>query len=914
MTRAENDSCPSPEALASLLDGGEDDAVAQHLQGCADCRRLLADAADVGDEIEHVRSGTSLGRYTIVDTLGVGGMGIVYLAHDGELDRDVAIKLALRTEVGARDLERLHGEAKAMARLSHPNVVTVYDVGWLGPHLFLVMEYVRGPSLARWLETKPGTDAVLSKFAAAGEGLLAIHRAGVLHGDFKPSNAVVGDDGLTRVIDFGLAGRSDDVGGELATDEDRRDDEPPTLEVSGPSATGDVLAFGTALRTALSGEPSPRTPRAVRRKLAALLEDPDAEGVLPELVATLVAAQTPSWLRVAKWAVVPALAALAVVGTQLGSPAAAGACRSAADGLLGTWDLERKSQVRERFAARGGAFGERAWASVEGPLDAYAAEWKQRATDACTLAFPTAVQPEVAACIEGQRASLHAVTELLVEAETTTIAKALRIVDTLPELGACGDEPRANPQYAGQLQKVLALRYAKQFEAGRVAAEELVRLAEQGGDPSARAEAAAELGHVLMRTLEPDAALAQLQDAVRLSTEAGDTRRVAESYIAQANVLAIGLGRFDDGMRALDTAAALFDPGHGPRAAIGRVRANLLLYAGRYDACAEAAEQALGFVRASRPATPRAWLQDLSTLAICSSVGGKHAVGRAHAAEALEITEATHGADHPAYADALRVAGVVARNAGDAEATTLLRRAVALYTELEAQGSGKRAELTQTLNNFASALGSAGGWDEAIAVRRRVLQRVDLLPEFPEKRLRARVLLAQDLMAVERFDEATATLLEAESLAASMPQPHPHLQSGIFLNRGIIADRRGEGSEVIAAFERTRALVLPMAAEADIRDNVLPYIDAAAEWYRLADGESGARERLLAAADDARRSKDDCVRAVVFTRAVQALDDRDPRRASFAAEAERATASGLSRACYLAPVVPALGLSFVSRG
>lgn len=935
----DDDRCPSPEALASLLTGGgaDDDAVAAHLQGCADCRRTLADAADVGDEIEHARRGSVLGRYTIVDTLGVGGMGIVYLAHDAELERDVAMKLALRTDVGIDDLQRLHGEAKSMARLSHPNVVTVYDVGWLGPHLFLVMEYVPGQPLSRWLQSEPNLTAIVETFVAAGEGLLAIHRAGVLHGDFKASNAIVGDDGLVRVIDFGLAGRSDDPLATLAApSSDAIDRDPSSVAIadpgvvhSGPSATGDAFAFASALLLALCGvvpsDPGWSTalrrvavPKSVKRQLRATLLSPHEETALPRLVATLAATTRPKWRRATPLVVTTLAVGLGVTWWRLQPPTAAEACANGSAAAPDVWDQARKRRVRERFVAHGGAFGSTMFDAVDATLADYAKRWTDREREACLLAHPQPVDDDTQACIEGQHGALLTVTDLLADADATTVASALRIVDALPDLDACDERggPTTDPRYAQQLHKVLALRYAKRFDDGLVAAQTLVDIADASGDVRTSAEAALELAHVLMRTLQPERAQEQLTRAVRLGTEAGDTKQVARAYVAQASVLAIGLGRFEDGIRSLDTAAALFDaPEDGPRAAIDRMRANLLMYAGRYDACAESARNALDAVQREQPDLPRRWVQDLTTLATCSSVGGDHTISRERAAQAMAITRRTYGDHHPAFADAVRTAGVVARNAGDDNAIELLGDAVALYTQLEEQGTGKRAELTQTLNNLATALSNKSRYDEAIAVRHQVLARVDTLAKFPEKRLRARVLLTQDLMAQQRFDEANLVLDQADAIVAAMPQPHPHLQSGVALNRGIIADRHGDGATVIEAFERARALLLPMKEEADIRDNVLPYITSAADWYRRRTPreQQSATARILDAATAARRSPDICVRAIVLTRAAQVVADDDPRASDLRREAAALQREPMPRNCYLAVVVPAVGLTLQAR-
>jgi serine/threonine protein kinase len=146
----------------------------------------------------------TIDRYRILGCIGQGGMGIVYAAHDERLGRTVALKL-LRPELGRTGTGDLAREAQSLAKLSHPNVVAVFDVGEHGGQLFVAMEYVEGQSLRRWLETPRPLSAILEVFIAAGEGLAAAHRAGMVHRDFKPDNVLVGVDGRPRILDFGLA-------------------------------------------------------------------------------------------------------------------------------------------------------------------------------------------------------------------------------------------------------------------------------------------------------------------------------------------------------------------------------------------------------------------------------------------------------------------------------------------------------------------------------------------------------------------------------------------------------------------------------------------------------------------------------------------------------------------------------------
>jgi serine/threonine protein kinase/tetratricopeptide (TPR) repeat protein len=151
--------------------------------------------------------GSTVGRYVILEQIGAGGMGVVYKAFDPELNRAIALKLMITAkDVTGSFRERLLREAQALARLSHPNVIAIHDVGTFGVDVFMAMEFVEGTTLRHWLREKPRSRReIVDIFLAAGSGLAAAHRVGLVHRDFKPDNVMVGSDGRVRVLDFGLA-------------------------------------------------------------------------------------------------------------------------------------------------------------------------------------------------------------------------------------------------------------------------------------------------------------------------------------------------------------------------------------------------------------------------------------------------------------------------------------------------------------------------------------------------------------------------------------------------------------------------------------------------------------------------------------------------------------------------------------
>ena len=256
--------CLDSNTIQGLVEGwlgdGEHQRARRHLEGCEDCRVLAAAAAGAtagagatSDAIElSMGPGTHVGRYQIVRRLGAGGMGVVYQAYDGQLQRKIALKLLRpdRGDDGSRVAPhaRLLREARAMAQLSHPNVVHVYDVGVLEDQVFVSMELVEGTTLRRWLRTgSPNRRAVVGLFVAAGRGLAAAHAAGLVHRDVKPDNVLIGLDGRARVTDFGLA--------RPFVDEDGGDVERPA---------GRALSMAVTRTGALAGTPAYMAPEQLR--------------------------------------------------------------------------------------------------------------------------------------------------------------------------------------------------------------------------------------------------------------------------------------------------------------------------------------------------------------------------------------------------------------------------------------------------------------------------------------------------------------------------------------------------------------------------------------------------------------------------------------------------------------------------
>ncbi len=475
-----------------------------------------------------------IGRYQLLEVIGQGGMGVVWGAWDPELDRKVAIKLVRPSVVEARD--RILVEGQALAKLSHPNVVPIYDVGTLDEQIYLVMELVRGKNLRVFASESHRVRELVAVYRDAGEGLAAAHEAGLVHRDFKPENAIRGDvDGRVRVLDFGLAQSARDEGTEIAGTP--RYMAPEHLAGAPATAASDQFSFCVALREAITGAGEmPRWIDAIVTRGTS--SDPAARfESMRELLQALARDPARVWkLRIVAGLAVLAIAAAFVIGWSRGSSESPALCAGSEAEIDAAW-----GGSRDRVVKHLAALGE---TKVVRDLDAYRASWIAARRGACVAheqgELPEAFYERRLACLARAKAALGATVDLLGTVPTDRLDNALVAAHSLPDAARCDDDDAAQiaPPSAAQASQVAIVTTA--IEGARVLAVAVEPGAEQVARATVRAAELTRYPPVIARALlvqgraemaiDDPVASETFARAVRIAIEAGDDPTAIEAF------------------------------------------------------------------------------------------------------------------------------------------------------------------------------------------------------------------------------------------------------------------------------------------------------------------------------------------------------------------------------------------------
>lgn len=337
--------------------------------------------------------GQRIARFVLVRPAGIGGMGVIFEARDTALDRRVALKLlradATRDPAAAR--QRMLRESRALARLNHPNVVTLYDVGVHGGELYLAMEFVEGDTLGTWMTSPRELREILDVFVAAARGLHAAHEVGLVHRDVKPANILIGHDERVRVSDFGVVRDERHEPGRRATPA-RSGRVVGTPSYMAPevragevaTARSDQWSLAASLRDVLGARAVPRWLRRVIDR--GLAEDPRDRYASIEAMARALRAH-----RRRQIAVASAIAASALIGGAIAVTLAstqapvADPCAEIAETAAATWNQHRRASLISTFA-RGGTGGSDLGAIAVRAIDHRVDEWRRARSGVCELA------------------------------------------------------------------------------------------------------------------------------------------------------------------------------------------------------------------------------------------------------------------------------------------------------------------------------------------------------------------------------------------------------------------------------------------------------------------------------------------------------------------------------------------------
>ncbi len=481
-----------PQAIEPEVKAPGDDAVdiANTLlaDGSADDSTLPSDGTGT-------LRGASYGRFVVLETIGAGGMGVVCSAYDPTLDRKVALKLLHADPSGSPGLQRVQRgrllrEAQAMARLAHPNVATVFEAGVVDDQVFLAMEYVEGGSLEQWLASERSAADIITAFRFAGRGLVAAHKVGIVHRDFKPANVLVRADERVMVTDFGLAVLAEQA--DTTTHDSAGDSgeaKPSSFTIPGAimgtprymspeqhrgeeaTARSDQFSFCVALYQALYGKtPFPGDKRkqvlaAIEADAPAFPERADVPAKVREAMrrglrhdpaerfdsmqALLDQLAPPPEPRGWPWllgAIVAGLSVAVVIGMAFRSkPAAkpAAACPDSRAQLAGVWDDGRRTALRSHFATSKSNYAPMVSDKVARIFDDYATSWATTHGEVCRATHVRGEQSERLLdvrmdCLKRRKRQLDLTLAALSKPmNPRLLARSIRIAGTLPDVAEC---------------------------------------------------------------------------------------------------------------------------------------------------------------------------------------------------------------------------------------------------------------------------------------------------------------------------------------------------------------------------------------------------------------------------------------------------------------------------------------------
>lgn len=721
-------------------------------------------------------------RYLVLDELGAGVSGVVYSAYDRKLDRKLALKFL---SPGAYDQTersqlRLVREGQSLARLSHPNVVAIHDIGAFAGCNYIAMEMVEGQSLRQWLaEQLPPWQRTVAVFLDAARGLLAAHNAGLVHRDFKPDNVLIGRDGRARVADFGLshlltAPVAPDTETALARVEINLPSPPSTVagtpaymapeQYYGQAIDGraDQFSFCCALYEALYGVRPFRgdTPEEIMQAVMKkrILAPPSGRGV-PSVVHAAVL----RGLRMSPAERFPSMAPLCdvlsrspqrrrmqlaggLVGLLLLCALATGwqlrpkPCRGAAARLSRVWDQAQKQAAMQAFKETGVPYATAAWLRLRQQLDTYAAQWTAAHTEACEAAsvrheISPALLDQRMRCLDLRLHELHVTAELLSHADATLVERAEPMATRLRSVADCSSamalDARVSPPPPAIAAQVKALRqqvtelkvleragrYQQSLELARAVAKESAAV----GDQSLVAEVGVQLGSLEDQTGDPAHAAETLRTALSEAEASQHDEAVLAAWLGLARVALYSQSRYEQAADYLQHAQAFTARAGNDRARTDffELQAALFRTSGKLADAERATEQAhASATRAYGAVSPQA-ATFLSRLAGLQILRGDTASALLLLERARKITVQALSPMHPAVIPILSAQADVLNRASRYEESLLQKRHALLIAEQAYPPTHVTRQ--KCLYNLLVSLSHRGQYAEAESVAQRWL-------------------------------------------------------------------------------------------------------------------------------------------------------------------------------------------------
>jgi tetratricopeptide (TPR) repeat protein/predicted Ser/Thr protein kinase len=732
----------------------------------------MAEVAAAPNLAPELRAGDRLGdTYRILDELGRGGMGKVYLAHDEVLDRKVAIKLHRVASPQAADA--LVREARIAASVEHDNIIVVHEVGTWGRYVFVAMEFVDGTTARKWV-TEPRGGAlptwreIVALYIKAGRGLAAAHASGLIHRDFKPDNVLVGRDGRVRVADFGLARvRVDEASSEIrrvdardttGTDEIRGSPaymSPEQYRTGNVDARADQFAFCVSLFEALDGRRPfegdslpklavaigdgltrdiavERAPRHIRAAVRRGLQ-PDPGARFPDMNALLVELERDparTRKRAARWiAGIGATAATTWLVTRPPDPAIA-CVQSPA--VAAWWSEPQRGRVAEAFRATADPLAELAFERIDARLAERVTEATAVLVAACEAAHTTGTIARAELdnrkdCLVQREREQSALVELLESRAPEVVERSVAAVEALPPVERCAsfgardlEIPDADRERADALLRSIA-RVDETREAGLYAqavseGEALREAVDAFGHDDIRARLLFALGASYSKIRRPDAAKSTVREALARAIAVDDAGLAAEIALHLVFVDGYLAADVDAGDSWISQSAGWLDRiGRPPDLEVQLLhnRALARRAADRLDESLADAEAALALWESEHrePTVRHASL--LAVLGECHRTMGNPELALPILERAAAEYRDMLGPLHPSYGNALNIVGSARMNLADyAGAEADFRHVL----EIAASGPRSGKSLVDVRSNLAGVLANTGRLREALDV------------------------------------------------------------------------------------------------------------------------------------------------------------------------------------------------------